>query len=220
MKKAMWIIAAALVLTMAGCGAGEVSSPAPESTETTAVPESTETAVAPESTENAAAPENTETAAPSPEESGGAPQEYRPAPGFTVYTLAGEPVELSDFLGKPVVVNFWASRCGPCLAEMPDFQAAYEQYGDRVHFLMINRIGLGWDTVEAGSAFIAESGYTFPVYYDAEQSAAEAYGVSAVPLTCFIDSEGNWVAYWNGMLSMDLLMQGIGMILPEQTDEN
>ena len=65
-----------------------------------------------------------------------APQDV--APDFTVTDADGNAVKLSDFRGKGVVLNFWASWCGPCKSEMPHFQTAYEQYGDEVHFLMVN----------------------------------------------------------------------------------
>ena len=60
------------------------------------------------------------------------------APDFTVYDAGGMPVKLSDYLGKPVIVNFWASWCGPCKSEMPEFEEAFKQYGDRIQFMMIN----------------------------------------------------------------------------------
>ena len=60
------------------------------------------------------------------------------APGFTVYDAAGEPVTLESLRGKPVILNFWATWCGYCVMEMPDFQAAYEEFGDQIHFMMVN----------------------------------------------------------------------------------
>ena len=135
------------------------------------------------------------------------------APDFTVYDLNGNPVKLSDYRGKPVVLNFWSSRCGPCQMEMPDFQKAYEDLGEEIHFLMVNVTDGSWDTVDSASAFIAENNYTFPVFYDTDISAASAYGVSSLPTTYFIDAEGNGVAYGMGAMDMDTLMSGIEMIL-------
>ena len=60
------------------------------------------------------------------------------APDFTVYDKDGKPVKLSDFRGKPVVLNFWASWCGPCQSEMPTFNEKYGELGDEIHFLMVN----------------------------------------------------------------------------------
>jgi len=135
------------------------------------------------------------------------------APDFTVYDRDGNPVNLSDYRGKPVVLNFWSSRCGPCQMEMPDFQEAYEDLGEEIHFLMVNVTDGSWDTVDSASAFIAENNYTFPVFYDTDISAASAYGVSSLPTTYFIDAEGNGVAYGMGAMDMDTLMSGIEMIL-------
>ena len=134
------------------------------------------------------------------------------APDFTVYDLNGSPVKQSDYRGKPVVLNFWSSRCGPCQMEMPDFQEAYEDLGEEIHFLMVNVTDGSWDTVDSASAFITENNYTFPVFYDTDISAASAYGVSSLPTTYFIDAEGNGVAYGMGAMDLETLMSGIDMI--------
>ena len=92
-----------------------------------------------------------------------APQDV--APDFTVTDAEGNAVKLSDFRGKGVVLNFWASWCGPCKSEMPHFQTAYEQYGEDVHFLMVNMSTAFGDSSEDAKAVLTENGYTFPVYY-------------------------------------------------------
>ena len=134
------------------------------------------------------------------------------APDFTVYDLEGKPVQLSDFRGKPVVLNFWSSRCGPCQMQMPDFQKAYEDLGEKIHFLMVNVTDGSWDTVASASAFISKNNYTFPVFFDTDISAAAAYGISSLPTTYFIDAKGNGVAYGVGALDLETLMSGIAMI--------
>ena len=135
------------------------------------------------------------------------------APDFTVYDLEGNAHKLSDFRGKPVLLNFWASWCGPCQMEMPDFQKFYESHGDKVNFVIVNLTDGQQETVESASAFIEEKGYTFPVYYDTDIDAAMKYGVSAVPVSYFLDAEGNFVAWAQGALSADMLQQGMDMLL-------
>ena len=137
----------------------------------------------------------------------------REAPDFTVYDLEGKAHMLSDFRGKPVLLNFWASWCGPCQMEMPDFQKFYESHGDKVNFIIVNHTDGQQETVESASAFIAEQGYTFPVYYDTDIDAAMKYGVSAVPVSYFLDADGYFVAWAQGALSADMLQQGMDMLL-------
>ncbi len=148
-------------------------------------------------------------------ETGDTSQNAQPAPDFTVEDEDGNEVTLSGMKGKPVVVNFWASWCGPCQMEMPDFQTQYEEYGDRVTFMMVNMTDGGRETRKKAEAFIGESGYTFPVYYDTAQSAALAYAVNTIPATYFIDGEGKLIAYGLGALDSGMIQQGIGMILEE-----
>ncbi len=141
-----------------------------------------------------------------------APADPRPATDFTVYDLDGNEVHLSDFAGKPIVLNFWASSCGPCRSEMPDFQTAYEVLGEDVQFVMVNVTDGQWDTLDTASAYIADSGFTFPVYYDTTVEAAVTYGVRGLPTTVFINAEGNYIAQRSGAMSYDILMGGIDLI--------
>ena len=134
------------------------------------------------------------------------------APDFTVYDFGGNEVKLSDYLGKPVVLNFWASWCGPCKMEMPDFDEKHQELGGDVQFLMINLTDGNTETVEGASSFIASMGYTFPVFYDTSSMAAALYGVSAIPTTFFIDAEGYAIAQATGAIDGNTLQTGIDLI--------
>lgn len=135
------------------------------------------------------------------------------APNFTVYDMEGNEVNLTDFFGKPIIINFWASWCGPCKMEMPDFNEAYETYKDEIEFLMVNMTDGSRETIEVASSFIAESGYTFPVYYDTDYSAAITYSVSSLPTSYFLNAEGELVTYARGAINGATLEKGIDMIL-------
>ena len=134
------------------------------------------------------------------------------APDFTVYDVSGNPVKLSDYFGKPIVLNFWASWCGPCQMEMPDFQEKYEALDGQVQFLMINVTDGSRETVTSASEFIEDQGYTFPVLYDTETDAAAAYSANSLPTTYFIDANGYVIARATGAISGDTLQRGIDMI--------
>lgn len=135
------------------------------------------------------------------------------APDFTVENENGELVMLSDFIGRPVVLNLWASWCPPCKSEMPDFEEAYQTYGNDVEFMMVNLTDGSRETVETAKAFIAEQSFTFPVYFDTANEAAIAYQASSIPATYFIDKNGNIIAHAVGMLDKANILKGIEMIL-------
>lgn len=143
-------------------------------------------------------------------------EETQTAPDFTVYDVEGQAVKLSDYFGKPIVLNFWASWCGPCRSEMPDFNTAHEALGDQVQFLMVNMTDGSRETVETAARFIDDAGYSFPVLYDRDMDAASVYGVYSIPCTYFIAADGTLAARASGAIDADTLQRGLDMILTEE----
>ena len=158
------------------------------------------------------APEQLAAAETTPPEETGTQPSAVPAPDVTVYDREGNPVKLSDYFGKPIVMNFWASWCGPCKIEMPDFNEKSQELEGKVHFLMVNMTDGDRETVETASKFIEAQGYTFPVFFDTTTEAAYTYGAYSLPTTFFIDAEGNAIAQATGAISGETLQRGIDMI--------
>lgn len=130
------------------------------------------------------------------------------APDFTVLDMDGNEVKFSDYLGKPIVLNFWAHWCGPCQSEMPEFNAAWETLEGEVTFLMVH-VGAA---VEDGKQKVSEGGYTFPVVFDTESEAAAIYGITAFPTTFFIDKDGYLQGWYMGAMDAELLQIGLDRI--------
>ncbi len=136
------------------------------------------------------------------------PQAY----DFAVYDADGNAVKLSDYFGKPIVLNFWASWCGPCKSEMPEFDAMFRELNGAVVFLMVNMTTSGTETLETAKAYIEESGFAFPVLYDLDGNAGSAYRVTAFPTTYFIDANGGLAGRAVGAIDGATLRKGIDLI--------
>ncbi len=133
------------------------------------------------------------------------------APDFTVLDSEGNKVALSDYLGKPIVVNFWATWCHYCKEEMPDFNKAYKEYPD-VQFVMVNATDGVGETIEKAKQYVEQNGYEFDIFFDTEYEAMMMYVVTGLPATFFIDKEGNIVTKANGMIDYETLQSGIKLI--------
>jgi len=114
-----------------------------------------------------------------------------PAPDFTLPTLSGAPIRLSDLRGKVVLLNFWVTWCGSCRAEMPTLDALYQQYKDRG--LEVLAVNLDATTTSKVQAFVGELGVTFRIGLDPSSSIARTYRVAGLPTTYLIDRAGNVV---------------------------
>lgn len=145
-----------------------------------------------------------------------APTETEPskveAPDFTVENADGEEVKLSDYVGKPIVLNFWASWCSPCKSEMPEFNEAWEELDGEVQFLMVNMTDGSRETVDTAKEYVEGQGFSFPVFFDTGSEAAMAYSAYSLPTTYFIDAEGYVVARAVGAIDRDTLQKGLDLI--------
>ena len=129
-----------------------------------------------------------------------------PAPDFTLTRFdTGEETRLSDLRGKPVILNFWATWCRPCRAEMPALQATYERYGEDL-------LVIGVDQGEASGVvgpFLEEFGITFPILLDGDMSVGREYRILGLPTTFFIDSQGIVRGVHAGEINSAILAEGI-----------
>jgi thiol-disulfide isomerase/thioredoxin len=143
-----------------------------------------------------------------------APAVGHPAPGFNSTLLSGEPISLAGLQGTPVVLNFWATWCGPCRAEMPALERAAQRYDGRAVILGVNQA----EDPAVIQEFVEEYGITFPIVLDGDQAIGyDAYAVSGLPTTYFIDGDGVIRRLWMGEMNSITLEEGIAEILQSPT---
>lgn len=120
------------------------------------------------------------------------------APNFVLPGLDGE-VALTDYRGQIVLVNFWASWCPPCKAEMPDLEAYYRQYKDQGFTVLAINMG---ESMDIAQGYIEATGFSFPVALDASGAVYNRYGAEALPSSYIIGRRGELIkAYPAGMIT-------------------
>ncbi len=163
-----------------------------------------------EQAEKDEASDSTDTETESPADPADSPEaETVPAPDFTLEDQYGNVHTMADYKGKTIFLNFWATWCPPCRAEMPEIQEIYEEYGENqsdVIILGVASPNTGREgNVESITAFLEENNYTYPVVMDDGGSLAYYYGISAYPTTFMIDSSGNVYGYVTGQITKDIM---------------
>ena len=133
----------------------------------------------------------------------------RPAPRVELPGLRGGRVRLADLRGRPVVLNFWASWCPPCLAEMPEFERVHRRLGDRVAFLGVNQR----DQAQAAERLARASGVTYPLATDPAGRVFDTFGGLGMPTTVFIRADGTVAEIFAGQLDERLLAERIRRVL-------
>ncbi len=138
--------------------------------------------------------------------------EYPTAYDFRMQDMNGNDIQLSHLLDKPVVLNFWASWCPPCKAEMPSFEKLYKQYGEDINFVMVSVDS----TMTDAKSFISQYRYTFPAYLDAYNEGYNEYNVKAIPRTYFITTSNEIFISHLSYIAADQLEENIKQLMKEE----
>ena len=135
------------------------------------------------------------------------------AADFTLKDRFGVEHKLSDFYGKPIIINFWATWCPPCQAELPYFNEAYTRYQDHIQFLMVD-LGDGSSSSDSNTIqFVDENGYSFPLFFDSYGEGAQGYDITAIPFTVAINAHGQIVTTHLGSMSEQELAEIMKQLL-------
>jgi peroxiredoxin len=139
-----------------------------------------------------------------------------PAPDFTLEAPDGSTVKLSDFAGRPVILNFWATWCAPCQIEMPYLQAAHTEHADKG--LVVLGVNVGEQT-SVVQPYLEERSLTFPVALDLNSRVSDLYRVFSFPTTYLIDRDGRVINIRRGVFADQAdIDQSVSLILPEATE--
>lgn len=145
------------------------------------------------------------------------PPSIETAPNFTAQTVYGDTVSLDDYRGQLVMLNFWATWCPPCRAEMPLLQSAYEQLeGMGFTILAVNNS----ETLAQVTPFVESYGLTFPVLMDEQATVQRQFNITGYPTSMFLDPDGDVYAVHSGMINADQLsyyiQQGVQLMAENQ----
>ena len=149
------------------------------------------------------------------------------APDFTLVDQYGEEHKLSDYKGKVVFLNFWATWCPPCREEMPDIEALYKEYGENSEDLVILSVANpktkdnpnnNDKTIEEVTKFMEDNGYSYPALMDTTGDVLLQYYITAFPTTFMIDREGRVIGYASGALTKDIMKNIITQALSESAE--
>ena len=149
------------------------------------------------------------------------------APDYTLVDQYGEEHTLSDYKGKVVFLNFWATWCPPCREEMPDIEALYKEYGENSEDLVILSVANpktkdnpnnNDKTIEEVTKFMEDNGYSYPALMDTTGDVLLQYYITAFPTTFMIDREGRVIGYANGALTKDIMKNIITQALSESAE--
>lgn len=129
------------------------------------------------------------------------------APDFRLKTLAGDrEVSLSQFRGKPVLVVFWASWCGPCRQEMPTLRALHQEFDQSLEIISVATAS---DDINNSRAAAASDRMVWAVVHDTDRAAQSAYGFSGIPFLALIDKQGRFLKTWSGTTAEAELREAI-----------
>jgi cytochrome c biogenesis protein CcmG, thiol:disulfide interchange protein DsbE len=129
----------------------------------------------------------------------------RQAPQLPSQVLSGHHVDLASLRGKPALVNFWASWCGPCKQEAPELKHFSDSLDDRATL-----VGVDWgDSADGAREFIAKSGWRYPILRDPTQKVGTQYGLNGLPTTFVLDGEGNIVQTLQGPQTVATLKRAL-----------
>ena len=139
------------------------------------------------------------------------PEAGSDAPDFELPDASGDPVRLSDYRGRPVVLNFWATWCAPCRLEMPELERAQVEFGESGPIILTVNQG---ESAEQVAAFFDEVGLTLPALLDSDTDVGKAYGAFFLPTTVIVGPDGVVAAVHRGMISRDELDGYLSAISP------